>query len=130
MRRELWLPATPESAATARAFVRDIAVEHGLESCVDDLMLAASEAVSNAVLHGCPCSSDGILVAVEPADGRIEVEVCDCGTFTPRQGEPDPLGMNGRGLPIIAAVADRVELVPEPGRTMVRFWKHDGALAA
>jgi len=130
MRREQWLPAAPESAAVARAFVRDIALEHGLDSCADDLMLAASEAVTNAVLHGSPCPSNGILLAVEPSDGQIEVEVRDCGTFVPRAGDPDPLGTRGRGLPIIAAVADRVELVPEPGRTMVRFCKHDGAVAA
>lgn len=130
MRREQWLPAVPESAASARAFVRDIALEHGLDGCVDDLMLAASEAVTNAILHGAPCSPHGILVAVEPADGRIEVEVCDCGSFVPRAGEPDPLGTHGRGLPLIAAVADQVELVPEPGRTMVRFCKNDRALAA
>jgi anti-sigma regulatory factor (Ser/Thr protein kinase) len=130
MRREQWLPATPESAAMARAFVRDIALENGLAACVDDLMLAASEAVTNAVLHGSPCSPHGILIAVEPADRSIEVEVCDCGTFIPRPGEPDPLGTNGRGLPLIAAVADQVELVPEPGRTMVRFTKNEGAVAA
>jgi anti-sigma regulatory factor (Ser/Thr protein kinase) len=130
MRREQWLPAAPESAARARHFVREIALEHGHDGCVEDLMLAASEAVTNAILHGAPCPREGILVAVEVADHKIEVEVCDCGTFVPRAGEPDPLGTRGRGLPLIAAVADQVELVPEPGRTMVRFCKNEGALAA
>ena len=58
MKRESWLPAAPESAPLARAIVRDAAAEYGLDGETTwDLMLATSEAVANAVLHGASCGN-------------------------------------------------------------------------
>jgi anti-sigma regulatory factor (Ser/Thr protein kinase) len=132
MRRESWLPASPESAPLARAIVRDAAAEHGLNGeDTWDLMLATSEAVANAILHGSWCgdASRGVLLAVEVDETSISIEVCDCGTFDAelRPAAQDDLG--GRGIPIIAAVADHFELVPEPSQTRVRFGKRRRAAA-
>ena len=134
MKRESWLPAAPESAPLARAIVRDVAAEHGLDGETTwDLMLATSEAVANAVLHGTACSSDagnGVLLIVEADERAISIEVCDCGSFDAelRPAAKDDIG--GRGIPIIAALADHFELVPEPFRTRVRFGKRFDAAAA
>jgi anti-sigma regulatory factor (Ser/Thr protein kinase) len=133
MRRESWLPASPESAPLARAIVRDAAAEHGLNGeDTWDLMLATSEAVANAILHGSWCgdASRGVLLAVEVDETSISIEVCDCGTFDAelRPAAQDDLG--GRGIPIIAAVADHFELLPEPSLTRVRFGKRLRAVAA
>jgi anti-sigma regulatory factor (Ser/Thr protein kinase) len=133
MRRESWLPASPESAPLARAIVREAAAEHGLNGTDTwDLMLATSEAVANAILHGSWCgdSSRGVLLAVEVDETQISIEVCDCGTFDAelRPAAQDDLG--GRGIPIIAAVADHFELVPEPSLTRVRFGKRLRVVAA
>jgi anti-sigma regulatory factor (Ser/Thr protein kinase) len=133
MMRESWLPAEPESAARAREMVRDAAVEQGLD---DDsawsLMLATTEAFSNAVVHGTPCSDGarGILVRMLPWEGGLCVEVCDCGHFdtAPEPGAPDDL--HGRGITIIAAVTDHFELVPGGPLTRVRFGKRRRRLAA
>jgi anti-sigma regulatory factor (Ser/Thr protein kinase) len=132
MRRESWLPASPESAPLARAIVRDAAAEHGLNGKDTwDLMLATSEAVANAILHGSWCgdASRGVLLVVEVDEVAISIEVCDCGTFDAelRPAAQDDLG--GRGIPIIAAVADHFELVPEPSQTRVRFGKRRRAAA-
>jgi serine/threonine-protein kinase RsbW len=126
MKRESWLPAAPESAPLARAIVRDAAVERGLDGETTwDLMLATSEAVANAVLHGSACGdpSRGVLLIVEIDADAISIEVCDCGVFDAelRPAAQDDIG--GRGIPIIAALADSFELVPEPSRTRVRFGK-------
>jgi anti-sigma regulatory factor (Ser/Thr protein kinase) len=126
MRRESWLPATPESAPIARAIVREAAAEQGLDGDATwDLMLATSEAVANAVLHGTACegANQGVLLIVEVDDRSISIEVCDCGSFNAelRPAAKDDIG--GRGIPIIAAVADHFELVPEPFQTRVRFGK-------
>ena len=67
--RESWLPAAPESASRARALVGAAAHEQGLgDDGAWSLMLATSEAVSNAILHGTPCSEgdEGILVRLLP----------------------------------------------------------------
>ena len=126
MKRESWLPAAPESAPMARAIVREAAAEHGLDGETTwDLMLATSEAVANAVLHGSSCGDPrrGVLLVIEVDETSISIEVCDCGSFNSdlRPAAQDDLG--GRGIPIIAAVADHFELVPEPSQTRVRFGK-------
>jgi anti-sigma regulatory factor (Ser/Thr protein kinase) len=126
MKRESWLPAAPESAPIARAIVRDAAAEFGLDDeTAWDLTLATSEAVANAVLHGSSCGdlNHGVKLIVEIDESSISIEVCDCGVFDAdlKPAAQDDLG--GRGIPIIAALADSFELIPEPAQTRVRFGK-------
>jgi anti-sigma regulatory factor (Ser/Thr protein kinase) len=135
MKRESWLEALPESAPVARAIVREAAVEHGLGGeATWDLMLATTEAISNAILHGRACEYDGgakgILLRVLPRDDGLYVEVCDCGEFDSELPPPVPDATHGRGIPIIAAVVDHFELVPDPSRTRVRFGKRRDLAAA
>jgi serine/threonine-protein kinase RsbW len=131
MRRETWLPAVPESAAAARSIVRDAAARAGLDGeAAWDLMLATTEALNNAVQHGEAWSNDCVLLVTERSRRGLRVEVSDRGTFDGPH-EPAPLeATSGRGLQIIAALADRFEVSCGNGRTLVRFEKHvatDGA---
>jgi serine/threonine-protein kinase RsbW len=130
MRRESWLPALPGSAPEARALVRAAASELSLdETTTWELMLATTEAVANAVEHGQPCGGKGILLSFEVDDGGIGVEVCDCGgcfPAEPRSAKPNLEG--GRGMPIIAAIMDHLEVLPDPGQTRVRFEKRLAAV--
>jgi anti-sigma regulatory factor (Ser/Thr protein kinase) len=133
MMRESWLPAEPESATHARELVREAAAEQGLD---DDgswsLVLATSEAVSNAIIHGTPCSNGGrgILLRMLPWNDGLCVEVCDCGRFDSAPLPPGPEASHGRGMPIIAAVVDHFEVVPDGPLTRVRFAKAGRRLAA
>jgi anti-sigma regulatory factor (Ser/Thr protein kinase) len=122
--RQAWLPAAPEGAGQARAIVRDAARELGLDGETTwELALAATEAFANAVEHGAPCDPRGILMTMEVEDGRLGVEICDCGCFpaTPQTAKRRDEG--GRGMPIIAAIMDHLEVVPGSGTTRVRFQK-------
>jgi len=125
MRRETWLPAAPEGVPRARAIVRELADELSLDPGTTwDLMLATSEAFANAVEHGRPCDPRGILLRTEIRDGRMGVEVADCGggypaEWTTKKGH----GEGGRGMRIIEATMDQVEVHPERGATRVRFAK-------
>jgi anti-sigma regulatory factor (Ser/Thr protein kinase) len=133
MMRESWLPAEPESAPRARALVKDAAAERGLDADgAWSLMLATTEAVSNAIVHGTPCSDGekGILLRLLPWDGGLCVEVCDCGCFESAPLPPGPEDSHGRGMPIIAAVVDHFEVVPDAPLTRVRFAKRGRRLAA
>jgi anti-sigma regulatory factor (Ser/Thr protein kinase) len=132
MMRESWLTAAPESAGIARAIVREAAVEQGLDRTATwDLMLATSEAVANAVLHGEACSEHGgIRLRVDGADDGLWVEVCDCGFFRGRAGPAPENSTGGRGMVIMAAVTDGFELVPDRSGTRVRFGKRHVAAAA
>jgi serine/threonine-protein kinase RsbW len=122
--RQAWLPAKPENAARARAIVRDAAAELRLEDDVTwQLMLATTEAFANAVEHGAPCNPRGIELRLELRTGRLEVEVRDCGCFPKGARTLKEPGEGGRGIPLIAAIMDHVEVVPGTGTTRVRFDK-------
>ena len=125
MKRETWLPAAPASAREARTIVREAAAEAGLNgNGTWDLMLATTEAVANAVQHGRAWPNDCILLTTERCEGGLRVEISDCGTF---DQEPEPASIDsitGRGIPIIAAVVDHLEVLNGEGRTRVRFERH------
>jgi serine/threonine-protein kinase RsbW len=122
MRRETWLPAAPASARVARTIVGEAAAEAGLDDDrAWDLMLATSEAFANAIQHGRAWANECILLTTEPCPGGLRVEVTDCGSFN-NSLEPTPIdATSGRGIPIIAAVVDRLEVQRGNGRTLVRF---------
>jgi anti-sigma regulatory factor (Ser/Thr protein kinase) len=125
MKRESWLPSVPASAPEARGLVRELASELRLDgSTTWDLMLATTEAVTNAIEHGRPCDPRGIFVRLEALDGTIGIEVCDCGGCFPAETRSaKPADQGGRGMPIIAAIMDRLEILPDTGMTRVRFEK-------
>ena len=128
MRRETWLPATPASAAAARAIVREAAADAGLEGEPTwDLALATTEAVSNALRHGKAWPNDCILLVTQRSSGGLRVEICDLGTF---DSPPKPAAReatSGRGMQIIAALVDRLEVEYGDGRTLVRLEKRSGS---
>jgi anti-sigma regulatory factor (Ser/Thr protein kinase) len=104
--------------------VRAAASELGLDgSTTWDLMLATTEAVANAVEHGKPCDRRGIYLCLEARDGTIGVEVRDCGCFPPEPRIEKPDQQGGRGMPIIAAIMDKLEVAPSRNLTRVRFEK-------
>jgi serine/threonine-protein kinase RsbW len=125
MKQATWLPAAPASTPVARSIVRDAAAHAGLDGdCTWDLMLATTEAVANAVQHGDAWPNSCILLTTETCVRGLRVEVADCGTFDSTL-EPAPLdATSGRGIRIIAAVVDRLEVQNGDGRTLVRFERH------
>jgi serine/threonine-protein kinase RsbW len=125
MKRESWLPAAPEAVRRARAIVRELASELPLDDATTwELMLATSEAFANAVEHGRACDPHGIFLRAEVRDGKLGVEVADCGGRSPEgPASRKRRGEGGRGLRIIAAIMDQLEVVPDTGATRVRFAK-------
>ncbi|GAC1436040.1 MAG: hypothetical protein NVSMB51_06630 [Solirubrobacteraceae bacterium] len=116
MRFETSFPTEPASVAAARAEVRTVARECGLaELKVEDVALAVSEAVTNAVMHA---RARTITLVAERGAGELLIIVGDDGTgLTPRRDSP---GL-GLGLPIIARLAKRLEVISGKGRTEIRM---------
>jgi serine/threonine-protein kinase RsbW len=98
------------------------------EDSVDDILLAATEACTNVVLHAGK-SAHAYTVAATVEDGTCRVEVTDagqgyrtrhnvfwCGTGGHPAAERDPLDESGRGLEIMRACMDTVTLRSAPGR--------------
>ena len=99
------------------------------EDCRDDIRLALTEACGNVVSHASLASQYHIDVTVE--DGECVIEVTDDGGgFNPSRVQPvpepeaGPLSETGRGLHIVAAVVERLDVVSvEDTGTLVRFSK-------
>ena len=103
------VPAVAENVAPLRHAVVDLAGKAGAgEDVRTDLALAVGEACANVVVHAYPPGDVGpLIVHAEVKDHEISVEVCDQGQgMTPR---PDSPGL-GLGLPLIANLADRLEI--------------------
>jgi serine/threonine-protein kinase RsbW len=104
-------PARAEHVSDARRQVLDLARGNGVpDAALDDVRLAVSEAVSNAVVHGYRDGTDGaITVFAEAYDHRLRVVVTDegCG-MSPHVGSTGA----GLGLPLIAELTESMSVRP------------------
>ena len=122
--REIWLRADPASATVAREFAGDAAQDLGCDrAATEAFRLGITEAVANAVEHGAPCENGLISVSLYINAGCLTTEVRDCGDFKPARQPADSLDERGRGLPLMFAVMDHVEIDSVPGQTVVRLAK-------
>ncbi|WP_083957937.1 ATP-binding protein [Herbidospora mongoliensis] len=88
----------------------------------DDCVLLTSEIATNAVIHS--RSGDGGVFTVTVWFSSEEVRVCvqdDGSTEPPCAGHSTATATNGRGLPLLDALADRWGIVREGGRNKVWF---------
>jgi anti-sigma regulatory factor (Ser/Thr protein kinase) len=100
-----------ESIGAAREFIRESMASALVgEETVGDILLAISELVTNAVVHG---NGEPITVEIDTSSPAIVCSVAsgfsgrplpDPATWT----SPDQAGPTGRGLSIVRAVADAV----------------------
>jgi anti-sigma regulatory factor (Ser/Thr protein kinase) len=106
--------ADPESVARARAELAGFAARAGASpTLVDEVRLAVSEAVTNAVRHGYPLGSGEVRVRAFVGDDVLEVVVSDDGCGVHRDGTGDS-GL-GFGLALICEVTDQMTLAPRSG---------------
>ena len=91
---------------------------------VEDFLTAVDEAVANAIRHGSPRRErDVVRVRCLPLPSGVRVEIQDQGKgfVVPRSPVmPGPEATGGRGLPLMCALADKVE-VRSSGRVTTFF---------
>jgi len=105
------LAAESESVGEARHAVADFAREHGADP--DDVALAVSEGVSNAVIHAFRGREGGRIDVRAIVDGdRVVVSISDDGVGVAPNPESPGLGL---GLALIGSLSDGVELRNKPG---------------
>jgi anti-sigma regulatory factor (Ser/Thr protein kinase) len=102
-------PGLPAIVPSARRFVRGILAG---SPRADDMELITAELSSNAIRHT-PSGQDGgeFTVTVRTEPGWARLEVFDAGTgqwSAPRDGPDDDEYEYGRGLAIVAALADKL----------------------
>ena len=86
------------------------------EACISDMLLAVSEACSNAVRHGGPANRYEVTASI--GYGRCDVRVADSGDGLPSVPLHFPPAdtENGRGLLIMRSVVDEISFGITPGR--------------
>jgi serine/threonine-protein kinase RsbW len=116
---ELTMPAEPTAVPALRHRASQFAAAEGAgELVVEDVALAVSEAVTNAVKYAGAGDADGV-VELKGArrDGWLEVTVRDRGEAFGK-GSADGLGL---GLAIIARLCSDLKIVQEGEGTEVRM---------
>jgi anti-sigma regulatory factor (Ser/Thr protein kinase) len=114
----LRLDADPSALPQMRAAVRQWLARLGpSEDAVQGMLVACGEACTNAILH--PRDPDPPVFELEAdvVDGSVRITVRDFGSWRPPERRPE----RGRGLSLMRAFMESVEVVPGPGGTEVRM---------
>jgi anti-sigma regulatory factor (Ser/Thr protein kinase) len=96
------LASSVEAASQARGVVRDLLVQGQRSDMADTACLLTSELVTNALVH----SGAPVELVVDLTKARLAVEVIDGSTDSPVPREAAALATGGRGLAMVAHLAD------------------------
>jgi anti-anti-sigma factor len=109
------LPAEPHVVATLRRFVGQWATRSGAsDEEAGDLVLAVGEAVTNVVEHAYTSTGGQVGVEASVRQGVARIVVRDRGRWRPSR--PDE---GGRGLLMMQALVEKVDVVSGPGGTEI-----------
>lgn len=100
--RQIALPGELTSVRQGRLFARDVVRGWGLDGLADDVQLATSELITNAVRHA---GTDVVLRVRLDRNLTVEVQDSHPELRRPEVAADDVLATSGRGLHIVAAVS-------------------------
>jgi anti-sigma regulatory factor (Ser/Thr protein kinase) len=127
----LTLPARAENIAVVRHVIGALGTAVSLpRHTIDDMRLAVTEACTNVVRHAYEPDDGQIEIVIRPDGDAINVIVSDDGRGL--GPSPDVAGP-GLGLPLIAALADRLEIdhAPQAGsRLLMSFLRRRSSAQA
>jgi anti-sigma regulatory factor (Ser/Thr protein kinase)/putative methionine-R-sulfoxide reductase with GAF domain len=107
------LPAEPRVLSSLRRGLRRWLRAHGADrQDLSDVTLAASEACANAIEHAYSPAPAQFDLEATVTDGILTLTISDGGRWRPPRGQG-----RGRGLTIIEAAMDSVEIVSDEGGT-------------
>jgi serine/threonine-protein kinase RsbW len=113
--------ACADSLIVARGVLTEWACAVGMSRTQrDDLVLAAYEALANAVEHGYRGRSGVVELHARRTADEVIVTVADHGVWRP---PAEDKGFRGRGLPLIEGLSHRSTVMPgDSGTTVVMTW--------
>ncbi|MGC5028431.1 ATP-binding protein [Micromonospora sp. DT229] len=124
----LSLPRQPSSVTRARHVLTTLlSLTDADEDTRGQFAVLISEACANAVMHADPDSTVDLTIVID--DHTCLLEVSNRGSVPDSvrldTELPAPLTVGGRGLPLIAALADTAAFVPgPPDRVLLRITRH------
>ncbi|MFF0062313.1 ATP-binding protein [Streptomyces sp. NPDC005279] len=117
--REAFYRRDRRSVSAAREFTRQALTDWARADGADDVLLCVSELATNALTHGVPPGRGFRLHLFLHTDGVLRVELHDSGDGCVRLSPPDPDDEGGRGLVLVAALADKWGVSERsPGKTV------------
>jgi PAS domain S-box-containing protein len=116
---EVSFSARPDELAPARAALRGWLTRVGVDrQLASDAILAAGEAVGNAVEHGHTARPDGrVTLRAEVTGNRLHLRITDTGVWKPASVAPDPC--RGRGISLMRALMNDVAVQTADSGTTV-----------
>jgi PAS domain S-box-containing protein len=111
------LPAGTHAAAAARRVLRRVLAEAQAHDLLEATLLATSELVTNALVHAGPA----IGLSVRASPHAVRVDVTDHSPRVPVARGYAVTSSTGRGLPLVAQLADRWGATPRPDGKSVWF---------
>jgi serine/threonine-protein kinase RsbW len=123
-RRTIRIPADLDRVAEVRALVRDVADACDAdEPCMDDLVQAVDEAVTNVIVHGYRRGPGWLDVTAERVGDQIVITLEDEAPVVDPTLFPEPdLSVppqhrrpGGMGVHLMRQATDRLEHAPRPG---------------
>src|SRR4051812_5933149 len=109
------LPATTVAVREVRAQLRVLLPDSPYAARLADAETAATELITNAVLHG----RSPITVRIEYDFNRLRIDVTDSSPVSPTFSLLDPTAVTGRGLLLVSAVSDAWGVDPGAGAKTV-----------
>ncbi|MBP6965506.1 MAG: ATP-binding protein [Armatimonadetes bacterium] len=110
------IPGQPHYVSMVRHGIHCVACSHDLpDSIISDVEVSVSEAITNAIMHGCPRNDDSIVVVTcRLGSDKLVIDVEDEGEgFQPDDGlerQSDPMLERGRGLRLIRHLMDGMQV--------------------
>jgi serine/threonine-protein kinase RsbW len=118
---ELYIPSNPKLLAYVRKYVRRVASSYGFgEKEIFDLQVAASEAASNAIEHGI---GKTFKLSFCKSGESLLITVTNLGPFKKKIPAPDNEEYRGRGILLMLALVDHVEIDELPNQVKVTLSK-------
>ncbi|GAB2661884.1 ATP-binding protein [Nocardia goodfellowii] len=118
--REFRVPARADRIAEVREVVRDWLYRCGIDSAQTyDVLLAVSEAVTNAVEHGHRHAPGSVRIEGALTDSDIRVTVADHGHWKPKDSPGGQI--RGRGLDLIRALMTSVTVHTDATGTRIEM---------
>lgn len=112
------LPHDLSMVGKTRGMVRETLDSWALPVAADDVILAVSELLANAIVHGEP----PIRLALSAQARELLVQVTDHGTERPRHLDLGIEAVHGRGLTIVDTLAHVSGTTTHPGHPGKTIW--------
>jgi EAL domain-containing protein (putative c-di-GMP-specific phosphodiesterase class I)/anti-sigma regulatory factor (Ser/Thr protein kinase) len=121
-RKEISVSSDPGGLDRARELIQETAAQLGFdENAIWEMKLAATEALTNAIDHGPQGGGEGVHLRLAQDNGDMLLEVW--GGSERETSSNGDASSRGRGIAVMTALMDNVELVRNADETLIRLAK-------